>query len=279
LQKNLSYKKYIYFFLLIILISFITNKYFKDSSASTIQIFSDNKSYSIKCYPKEGFIKYKDKKYYLVSEKDKMIIDIEVGDIDNNDKEDILIIEGNKNSKYGDNLIIYEINFFFNEIHINEKYRNNLAPINPWTIKICDLDNDSELDIFIGAYKETTYYPGLENRPFFFNYKDNKLVKKWTGSKLRAPFKDVCFGDLDGNGTDEFIVIEEVEDGKNIVSVYYWFGFGFILQGESKIYKNIEYIKIENIDGRFLIKTNFSYLELSADKNENGIYLLKERSN
>ena len=45
-----------------------------------------------------------------------MIIDIEVGDIDNNDKEDILIIEGNKNSKYGDNLIIYEINFLMKYI-------------------------------------------------------------------------------------------------------------------------------------------------------------------
>ncbi|HOQ16946.1 MAG TPA: hypothetical protein PLC16_08325 [Defluviitaleaceae bacterium] len=277
MQKKFLNKKMIFTVFFLVVISFSLGLCFQNASASSFLIFLNDKQDSIKCYPKGGYIKYKGEKYYLVTETDKVIIDMTAADIDNNMKEDILIIEGKKDSEYGDNLIIYETEFLPGKIKLTEKYRNNLTAINPWTIKICNIDNDSEPEIFIGTYKETVYYPGLENRPFFFNYRDNKLVKKWTGSKLRAPFKDICFGDLNDNGSDELIVIEELEEDKNIISVYYWFGFGFILYAESSVYKNIEFVETEIIDGKLLIKTDQGYLELSADKSESGVYLLKER--
>lgn len=261
----------------IIITGFLISKYSLFWPSSELQVFLDHNSYFFKYSVKGGYVQHNGIKQSLLSQEDNKIIDIAVGDIDNDGRDNLLIIEGRKEARYGADFIIYDIFLSNNQLHIREKYRNNLSAINPWTVKICEIDNDNEPEIFIGVHKSTRFYPELENRPFFFNYKDNKLVKKWTGSKLRAPFKNVCFGDLNGNGSDELIVIEETEKGKKMISVYYWFGFGFILQGESKIYESIDLIKTEIIDGNVYVKTNLGYLEPSLEKTENDVYLLSER--
>jgi len=218
--------------------------------------------------------------------------------------DEILVLVGDKGSTYANELIIYKIllDLDASQIHIEELYRNQISAIKAWKIGICELDNDGVLEIFIAANKATHYYPEVENRPFFFNFIDGMLVKKWTGSKVRAPFKDVYFFDINGNKTDEFIVIERV-DGiagqqkslkqsehnepleQYVIAVYYWFGFGFILQAESPRYDAINSISmVSDGDSRLIeaevIEGNETKVVLlipTAQKSDDGIYLLKER--
>jgi hypothetical protein len=207
------------------------------------------------------------------------------------DNDEIIILLGDKGSTFANELIVYEIllDSDASEIYIEELYRNHISAIKPWKIDICELDNDGILEIFIAANKATHYYPEVENRPFFFNFIDGMLVKKWTGSKVRAPFSNVYFFDITGNKSDEFIVIERVneigEPEQYVIAMYYWFGFGFILQAESPMYDAINSISMV-IDGDSRLieaevikgdETKVVLLAPSAQKTDNEIYLLKER--
>lgn len=283
MMKKIFKKCWIY--LLPITLSIFLIIAFKNSD-SYIDVVLNGQTYSLDFSSKQGTIGYKGIKYDLLSNKSHQLIDIAVGDIDKDGRDNILILEGEKHSQYGDMLIIYDLVATSKGLQISERYRNKLSTIRPWKIEVCEIDNDGEMEIFIAVNKATRLYRNLENRPFFFNFKNNMLVKKWTGSKLRFPFTDVLFMDLNGNGSDEFIVIEETDEGKYVVSVYYWFGFGFILQGESHIYDEIDFIeeKIVSEKPQIYVKIvengriKSAVLEPSVDKTENGIYLLKERS-
>lgn len=252
---------------------------------SLIDVSLDGQIYSLNFVPGQGYIEYEGTKHPLLSDKSYKLIDIAVGDIDRDGRDNILVLEGEKTSQYGDTLIVYDILAVSNGLQIREIYRNKMSAVRPWKIEVCEIDNDGEMEIFIAVNKATRLYKDIENRPFFFNFKNNILVKKWTGSKLRAPFTDVLFMDLNVNGSDEFIAIEALDEDQFVVSVYYWFGFGFILQGESHIYDRIDSVEAKIIQEEPLIHVNIVengriksvILEPSVDKTQNGIYLLKER--
>jgi len=238
-----------------------------------LQVFLENKAYTLKYNLEEGYVKYNGVKYKLVSDSENRIIDIAVGDINFDGRDNILILEGKKDHNYGDNLVVYDVSDVFNKLDIKKTYTNNIGSIKPWKLEVCEIDGDENPDIFMIVNKVTQESSELQNRPFFFNFTDHKLVKKWTGSKLRYPFSEACFGDLNGNGSDEFIVVEKIQEDQFIVSVYYWFGFGFILQAESKIYDKIDSIEIEKKD-KVLLKARiksenvvkYVVLELLSEK-------------
>ncbi len=182
------------------------------------------------------------------------ILDFDIGDIDDDQVDEILVLSKEVGSKYGKALIIFKPIFIDEKISLDIMYTNDLSEIKPWKIEVCEVDGDGDKDIFIGVYKSTLYYPGMENRPFFFNFQDGKLVKKWTGSKVRQAFTDACFVDFNGDGIDEFVVLEEKDNGEKVITAYYWFGFGFIMIGESKTYEKIESIMVTTIEEKEYIR-------------------------
>jgi hypothetical protein len=99
----------------------------------------------------------------------------------------------------------------------------------------------------------------MEKRPFFFNWNGKILTKKWTGSKLEYPFKNVYFSNIIGDSREEMIVIEELENTKEVISIYYWFNFGFIKFAESNSYYNIENTSI-------ITQDNLKYISLNLGK-------------
>lgn len=216
---------------------------------------------------------------------DDIILDLSVGDMDNDGTDEILILSGKEGSKYGKEFIVYKPIFIQDMLTVKKIYSNNLSKIKPWMIEICEIDGDGIKDIFIGAYKSTPYYPKEENRPFFFNFVQGKLVKKWTGSKVRHPFVKVCFIDITGDLNQEFVVVESTENGKNVVAVYNWFGFGFIILGESMEYSHIIDIDVIKIGGKEYILIEIEeeeikrevILQISEKQTESEIYLLEER--
>lgn len=229
------------------------------------------------------YTKVDEEDHSLQLHKDRRIFDVATGDVTKDGNEEIILLIGDRNSRFAEELVIYQL-----DLASQEKYRriytNNIALIRPWMVKTCELNGDDKVEIFIGVNKSTYYYKEIENRPFFFNFTDGFLVKKWTGSKFRAPYKEIFFEDLNNNGRDEVIVVEEAEGGYRL-AVYYWFGFGFILQGESTVFEDITDLQVieENSEKVLKIKVKSKWgprwttLEASTEKTENDVYFLKER--
>ncbi len=287
-MKLIIYKKHSLLFLIITILGVLTLiTPFKEQTDYNLSVlYFDGKKYDLYYSPTKLYVDYNGTTYNLLIDKKNELIDLTIGDINSDGNEEILILVGSKGSLYGNEVIIYDFFIDSNDFKIQEIYRNDISTVKPWKIKTCEIDNDDQMEIFIAVNKSTYYYPSIENRPFFFNFKNGILVKKWTGSKVRAPFTDVYFADINNNGSDEFIVIEEADNGGFVIAVYYWFGFGFILQAESLVYDTIKdfsiihsdkgiYFEIEAMKNGKLITI---ILEPSTDKTKNGIYLLKERS-
>ncbi|MCG8484328.1 MAG: hypothetical protein MJA31_13530 [Clostridia bacterium] len=248
------------------------------------KIYFSNKTYTFTYKVDEIIFYYQGGKEKISLKKNKIIKDLSIGDIDGDKEDEILILSGSEDSNYGEELMIYKPEYIQDTIEMKPIYTNNLTTIHPFMIKTCDVDGDNALEIFIGVNKETPYYPKAENRPFFFNFVNGKLVKKWTGSKVRYPFIDACFVDFEGKGRDFFAVLETDEAGHR-VALYYWLGFGFTLLGESEVYEKISDIGTVNIDGKEYIKTTLykngikkeRLLQLTNKKNQNDLMVLEER--
>ncbi len=97
----------------------------------------------------------------------------------------------------------------------------------PWKIATGDVDGDGALDVCVTVWKKTRFHPVLDNRPFLYSWDGNQLFPKWLGSRLSSPFIDLALRDLDGDGRDELVALEEQRDGLKRVMSYKWYGFGF----------------------------------------------------
>ncbi len=62
-------------------------------------------------------------------------------------------------------------------------YQNDMAVAKPWLITVGRMKEQSAIDIFIGAYRATDYYDA-ETRPYFLQYDNGNVYRKWTGSYL-----------------------------------------------------------------------------------------------
>lgn len=86
-----------------------------------------------------------------------------------------------------------------------EKGRYEFAGVGPWCVAIGQMDEPQDIEIFIGAYRATRYFPEGP-RPYFFtwNPEQKRLLRLWSGSYLDAPvFTAAKFEDIDGDGKQE----------------------------------------------------------------------------
>ncbi|WP_113674792.1 hypothetical protein [Vallitalea guaymasensis] len=187
---------------------------------------------------------------------DKTILCMTTGDLDDDGTDEILLLSSAVGKKYGNDLIIYSMVIENETIKCDEIYKNDFTNVKPWEIKLCDLDGDNNKDIYVGVYKSTPMFDKVENRPFFFNWNGKILTKKWTGSKLEHPLEIVHFYDIIGDSKEEMIVVEKLENTKEVISIYYWFNFGFIKFAESNSYYNIEDISLTTQDDIKYISLN-----------------------
>ena len=133
-----------------------------------------------------------------------------------------------------EDLVIYTISE-----ELTEVYRKDYSHLKPWKVSIGDVDGDGIDDISIGVYKESPLHPVMAKRPFIYSFRDGQMQPKWRGSRLSRPFVDYNFYDLDGDGIDELISIEILEDGRNLINSYKWKGFGFEGFMESEDFQEI----------------------------------------
>lgn len=123
-------------------------------------------------------------------------------------------------------------------------YENDFKDLKPWKIELADIDGDRKKEILTAVRKTTHFDSEEKNRMFIFNYEDNKLTKKWTGSQIAGTWNDFIVGDLLPMPGSELVFIEQTDNGNEKISVYYWFDFGFMLLAESDGYRDIRDVSI-----------------------------------
>jgi hypothetical protein len=70
------------------------------------------------------------------------------------------------------------------------------------------------------------------SHPFIIGYREGAYRILWGGSAVADPIREVELGDVDGDGVQELIVLEERGDGC-AVTVWRWHGWGFSLMWRS----------------------------------------------
>lgn len=162
------------------------------------------------------------------------IKEYDLGDVTGDGQDELIILTGNRKKEYGKEVIVFVI-----EDNIKEIGRKGFEEFNPWKVITGDIDGDGIDEISVGVYKESPLHPVMDKRPFIYTFVDGKIQPKWRGSRLSKPFTDYCFYDIDGDGIDEIIAIEIVDNNKKRINSYKWKGFGFEGYLESKVYDNI----------------------------------------
>ena len=115
-------------------------------------------------------------------------------------------------------------------------YSLDLAEIFPMKIQLGDVNGDGVCELAICVYKTTKFHPIMAKRPFFFDLVDGNLIPIWLGSRLSRPFDDYVLRDMDEDGICEVVSTEWLEDGRRVVAVYDWRGFGFELTAQSEAF-------------------------------------------
>jgi poly-gamma-glutamate capsule biosynthesis protein CapA/YwtB (metallophosphatase superfamily) len=92
-----------------------------------------------------------------------------------------------------------------------------------------DPNDDGRGEILLALWK-----PDAEgvprSHPFIVGYRGGTYRVLWGGSAVADPIHEVELGDVDGDGMQELVVLEEQGDGLNrAVSVWRWHGWGFSL--------------------------------------------------
>lgn len=119
-------------------------------------------------------------------------------------------------------------------------YENDFKDLQPWKLEVADIDGDDNKEILIAVRKTTLYDNEMKNRMFIFNYVNEILAKKWTGSQIAGIWNDYYTFDLLSTPGDELIFIEQAENDKEKISIYSWFDFGFFRIAESGEYQLIK---------------------------------------
>lgn len=127
--------------------------------------------------------------------------------------------------------------------------RFDLSAMRPWKVQTADIDGDGERELSIGVYTTARSDPSMNKRPFLFRVTDRGLHPIWLGTRLSKPFEDYGFSDMNDDGRDELVAIEYLADGRKVLAVYGWKGFGFEGLCQSQDFQDIRKLKTDSSDG------------------------------
>lgn len=147
-----------------------------------------------------------------------------------------VLINRNNTKEYGDTFLVFERS----DDSWNRIYENDFKNLMPWKVEVADIDGDNTAEIMIALRKKTPYDKEIKNRMFIFNFQDNILARKWTGSKIAGIWRDFYPMDLLSAPGYELVFIEQTEEDKEKISIYSWFDFGFFMMAESEAYQSIQ---------------------------------------
>lgn len=170
----------------------------------------------------------------------------------------LILILGDQDGLYGDRVVIYN---FKNDGLLERKYGKSMKGMNPWELKIADIDGDQVKELCITMFKETKFHPVMANRPYIYKWNEDTITPFWRGSRLARPFSDYGYHDLDGDGKAEIVAIEYNEVGEQQLHAYFWKGFGFESLAESISFSNgRDFIITEGIPLQGIVNEKRTYI-------------------
>lgn len=86
------------------------------------------------------------------------------------------------------------------------------------------------------------------SHPFLVGYRRGTYRVLWGGSAVVDPISEVELGDVDGDGVQEMVVLEE-RDGGSAVSVWQWHGWGFSLVWRSPMGRYRDLVLLPGLGG------------------------------
>jgi hypothetical protein len=102
-------------------------------------------------------------------------------------------------------------------------------------VALGDPNDDGRYEIMLAIRQEDG--GGYErSQPYIVGYRNGRYDLLWGGRPVADPILELALGDVDGDGTDELVVIEETADGSaQAVSVWRWAGWTFSLVWRSPL--------------------------------------------
>jgi poly-gamma-glutamate capsule biosynthesis protein CapA/YwtB (metallophosphatase superfamily) len=94
-----------------------------------------------------------------------------------------------------------------------------------------DPNDDGRGEMLLAVWKPDAA-GNLRSQPFIVGYREGAYRVVWGGSAVADPIQEVELGDVDGDGVQELVVLEEREAGQ-AVAVWRWHGWGFSLEWRS----------------------------------------------
>jgi hypothetical protein len=90
----------------------------------------------------------------------------------------------------------------------------------------------------------------LRSHPFIVGYRGGTYHETWGGSGVSDPIQELELGDVDGDGIQELVVLEQRSSGKQAVTVWDWHGWGFSLKWRSpeENYQNLNLYRDRTMD-------------------------------
>jgi len=159
--------------------------------------------------------------------------------------ESLIVIIGKNHEAYGNRIEIYDVS---DSGEIIKTLERSMEKMNPWELKIADVNGDGINEIGITMYKKTRFHPVLANRPYIYSWKEDEIIPYWRGSRLSRPFSQYGYKDVNNDGRDELVAVEYLENEKEVIDVYGWKGFGFESIGQSEVFDEIGMIILNNKD-------------------------------